>query len=123
MDKRTAIKVMNSHYHQEVFNNSNALFSNINACKDVWWFDIPLKKLSSHIEINLLVYDYKARVIHHLCVPINYLKTRLDKLHIREDRKCISLELSTEEYMLFKDIRPRSGKLNFSQYLKASVTL
>ncbi len=123
MDKKTAIKILNNYYEQVRFNNINSLFSNINASKDVWWFDIPLKKLSSHTEINLLLYDDKTDTIHHLRVPIEYLKSNLDKLHVREDKDCISLELSTEEYMLFKDIRPKSGKLNFSQFLKISVTL
>jgi hypothetical protein len=123
MDKKTAIQAMNNHCGQNKFNYSNTNFANINVAKDVWWFDIPLKKLSSHTKINLLLHDYKKHIMYHLCIPIEYFKSNMDMLHVRKEKDCISIELSTEEYMLFKDIRPQSGKLRFDQFLKTSVEI
>ena len=121
MDKKTAIKLLNDHFAHNIFNNSNVNFSNINTAKDVWWFDIPLKKISSSEEINLLMHDDKKHLIYHLCIPSEYFKSNIDMLHVRDEKHCISLELSTQEHLLFKDIRPKSGKLDFSKFLKTSI--
>jgi hypothetical protein len=123
MDKKTAIKITNEHYQNNLLINKNVCFSNINKEKEVWWFDVSLKKLSEIEEINLLMFDDKSRVICHLCVPTDYFNSNLEHFKVRTEKNCISLELSAEKHMLFKDVRPTSSGLKFDEFLKASVEI
>jgi len=94
-------------------------FANINASKDVWWFDIPLQEVMSerHEFIGLLVFDHKSDDLHYLRVPTVYLRSNMEKLFVRPDKETISLELSTKAPNVFQDVRPGGGKLSFRQFL------
>lgn len=59
MKKATAIQQMNNLYGDSVLNNKNTCFANINKSKDVWWFDISLKRLETGEELNLLTYNHR----------------------------------------------------------------
>lgn len=121
MDRKTAIKAINNHYQNNLLLNKNVSFSNINKEKEVWWFEVSLEKLSQIEKINLLMYDNKSSVIYHLCIPTGYLTSNLEHFKVRTEKNCISLELSAEKQMLFRDLRPTSSKWNFDNFLKASV--
>ena len=123
ISKKEAIKLMNGHYDRPVLNYKNTCFSNINSSKDVWWFDISLQRISKSEVINILVYDYKTNSIYHLIVPTHYFNENRNKFAIREDRACVSIELSCDETNKFQDIRPTSGRMKFSEFLKAECCL
>ena len=76
MEKQEAIGRLNQRYKTSVLTNRNTHFSNINAKKDVWWFDIPLVKVEPEANdiLHLLLYDHRSREIHHLRVPTSYFK-------------------------------------------------
>ncbi len=124
LSKRDAIAIINAHNNVPL-TNATTHFANINSGKSVWWFDIPVKKfISGKFEtINLLLYDNNDGLLHHLSVNINQIKDNLDSVYIREDKECISLELSAQKYNRFQDIRPGSGRMDFSQFLVKTVTI
>jgi hypothetical protein len=121
MEKREAIRRANQLYKATVLNNHNTHFSNINAAKDVWWFDIPLEKVSSSTEmiLHLLLYDDRSNELHHLRVPTSYFRENRLQLVIREKKKTISLELSAARSRLFQDVRPTAGGVRFGQFLNS----
>ena len=96
----------------------NTFFSNINAAKEVWWFEFPVAKMSPEAEeqINFLMYDHRTDEIHYLRVPTEYLRENLSRLMIRKDKPFVSLELSAERSRMFKDLRPKSGGVQFGQF-------
>jgi hypothetical protein len=93
-------------------------FANINSSKDVWWYDIPLHLISSATldYIDLLAYDNRSDELHHLPVPIKYIKRFLPGLVIREKKNTISLELSADPYKPFEDVRPGGRRIDFSVF-------
>lgn len=119
MEKREAIRRTNQRYKVAELNNRNAHFANINARKDVWWFDIPLKKVNPGAEriLHLLLYDHRSKELHHLRVPTGYIRENLSKLVTRNEKETISLELSTDRSNLFQDVRPTAGGVHFGQFL------
>jgi hypothetical protein len=119
MEKSDAIRRINQLYKIAELNNRNTHFSNINSAKDVWWFDIPLKKASQNADrlIHLLLYDHRSKKLHYLRVPTTYIRGNLSKLVIRDEKKTISLELSADRWKLFQDVRPTSGGIGFGQFL------
>ena len=99
---------------------SNTHFSSINSSKNVWWLDIPREKLTTPLfeQINLLLYDdqpAKPR-LHHLVVPVSYLRQNLQHLRIRTDNNKISLELSANTSNIYDDVIG-AGRLSFRQFL------
>ena len=119
MEKREAMRRKNQLYRVADLNNGNTHFSNINAAKDVWWFDIPLKKVNAGAEriLHLLLYDHRSKELHHLRVPTTYIRENLSRLVIRGEKETISLELSTDRSNLFQDVRPTAGGVRFGQFL------
>jgi len=122
MEKREVIRRANHQYKVTVLNNRNTDFSNINAAKNVWWFDIPLEKVNSSTEriLHLLLYDHRSRELHHLRVPMSYFREHRSQLVVRDKKRTISLELSADSSRLFQDVRPTAGGIRFVQFLLSS---
>ena len=107
--------------NQELNLESNTThFASINASKDVWWYDIACKKVTSghHEFIDVLAHDHRDDKLYHLVVPTKYLRDNLDKLDIRQDKDTISLELSANEFNFLQDVRSGGGKVPFAQFRK-----
>ena len=98
-------------------------FANVNWSKEVWWFDIPLAKIgaSGCDALDLLVATADTKLLHHLHVPLAWLRENLSSFHIRDDKQCVSLEISSREGDLFRDIRPGSKRMQFARYLVMSL--
>ena len=62
------------------------------------------------------MYDHRTDEIHYLQVPMQYLRENLSRLVVREDKDFVSLELSAERSRMFKDLRPKSGGVQFVQF-------
>ena len=93
-------------------------FASINAGKDVWWFDIPCKKVIAghHAVLDILVHDHRSNELHHLVVPTQYFRDNFSKLVVRKDKDTISLELSASSSNFLRDIRPAGGQVAFAQF-------
>ena len=91
-------------------------FANINRTKpSVWFFHIPLKNIQREGDITLLLYDNRNSKLHCLQVPTAYFKQNQPKLRVRDDKDCISLELSTGKPDLFRDTIGK-GRISFAQF-------
>ncbi|MEK6301689.1 MAG: hypothetical protein AABO41_13345 [Acidobacteriota bacterium] len=101
---------------------SSTHFANINAAKEVWWLEIPQTKLAQagDLTINLLLYDSRSGILHHLQVPKLFFETHEKQLVIRPEKACLVLELSSEKARQFRDVRPGGDGIEFRPFLKAS---
>lgn len=98
-------------------------FSNINVAKDVWWIDVPLSRLDCDgpEQIDLLLFDDRSHELHHLAVPTEYIRDHLDALTIREGKKCVQLELSAKASDRFRNVKPISSEVLFSQFVTRTL--
>ena len=98
--------------------SSTTHFASINASKEVWWYDIPCKKVTTgrHEVLHLLAHDHRCSELHHLVVPTKYFRDNLSKLLVREDKDSISLELSANRSTFLQDVRPGAGRIHFAQF-------
>ena len=107
------------HEHPGVeFQTDATLFANINASKEVWWYDLPLKKVTENRRdfIDLLAFDYRTGELHCLHIPVDFFRINLSKLVIRGDKETISLELSARASDRFQDVRATGGRVRFAQF-------
>jgi hypothetical protein len=102
---------------------SSIHFANVNASKDVWWLDIPISKLSQsgNSNIGLLLFDHRLDRLYYLEIPKGFFKDNQRRLVTRSERECISLELSTDNAKIFRDVRPGGDGVDFSRFLKETV--
>ena len=93
-------------------------FANVNSRKAVWWLDIPREKLGdrSTSDLHLVLAD-EGGVVHYLRVPKAWMARNISALALRTDKNVISLELSAVPASLFRDVRPRSGRLDFAPFV------
>lgn len=93
-------------------------FANINAAKDVWWYDISCKEVASghHEVLHVLAHDHRTNELHHLVVLTKYLRDNLRRLVIRQDKDTIGLELSASRSNFLQDLRPGGGRIQFAQF-------
>lgn len=98
-------------------------FANVNSSKDVWWLDIPVGKLSQagNSNISLLLYDHRSGQLHYLDVPKSYFIDNQRRLVTRTEKRCISLELSTDKSTMFRDVRPGGDGVDFSRFLVETI--
>ena len=122
--KPEAIAIANRGGAMQLRTNTTA-FANVNSSQEVWWFDIPLAKVVAerYDAIDLLVVTSDVRLLHHLRVPVAWLRENLSNFHVRIDKQAVSLELSSREVNLFQDTRSGSKKIQFVRFLVNSVAL
>lgn len=105
--------------------NSSTHFAHVNSSKQVWWFDIPVEKFTSgqYSTLDLLLVTADSTLLHHIEVPVSYIRDNLSDFYVRDDKASVSLELSSRASNLFQDMRPRSNKRPFVQFLLRSLDL
>lgn len=105
--------------------NTHFILANINRTKTkaVWWLDIPLSKVTSqdYSKFDLLLFDYRNHKLHHLSVPVSFFKENISRLVVRNNK--IRLELSADSAQLLRDVRPKSGGINFRSFKHCSRCL
>lgn len=92
--------------------NGNVCWANINAKKDVWWIDIPIRKLKKHL--HLLLNDEVKRVFYWISVEAK-ISDPYDKFRKIRDNY-IGIELSSREPNKFVDIKSGGTNFNFKEY-------
>ena len=97
MTRECAIRHGNQRCTSAAMQGHNTHFSNINTSKDVWWLDIPKRKIEqpSTDALHLLLCDDRLgeQRFYHLQVPISYLQKNIRDFRIRDDTDKIHLEL------------------------------
>jgi len=122
MKKAEGLRHMNRICKVALLNHQNTHFSNINHAEPVWWFHIPITKITgSHANalLHVVCYDRRSYNLSHLVVPTSYLRKHLaspNKLHqlMHASRvEKISIELSIKIADLFQD---RLSGCGFAQF-------
>jgi hypothetical protein len=118
MDKTSALLEI-SRRTGVTLDRRGARFANVNRGKTVWWLDVPLEKIvdMTDPDLHIVLADSNGQV-HYLRVPKKWMATNIDAFAIREDKAAISLELSCGSGNLFQDVRPTSGRLDFSRFVR-----
>ncbi len=117
MDKSAAVAIVKARRASKSLGRAVS-FANVCSGKPVWWLELPRKKVFDRTtpHVDLVLADNDAGV-HHLRVPKEWLVENIDRLAKRESKDVIVLELSTLSHERFRDVRPRSGRLNFAIFL------
>ncbi len=124
--KSDAISIIVGHHEGPAIRNQRFFFSNINSLRKVWWLDIPESALDLQrgIELGLLLYDQRSNMLHHLTVPVSFLRKNRSGF-VRRDRAAggpaICLELSADALQLFKDVRPTAAGVEFAEHKHCSI--
>lgn len=77
VSKQEAIDFLNKRYYPNVLPSEYIFFSNINHTVDAWLIEIPLQRIETETmeeNIHILLYDYRSHNIHHLEVPISFIR-------------------------------------------------
>ncbi len=123
VDKKAAIARRNQALGSAVLGVNNSHFAAINLNKNIWWFDIPLSRLSvgQYEFVHLLLHHTPTDVLHHLRVPTLFLRTQQDNLVIRNKgarKAALSLELSADRDCWLQDIRPTGTGVRFAEFVQ-----
>lgn len=94
-------------------------FANINSAKDVWWVDIPLSALADTEaeSVDLALFDGRTSELHHLSIPVGFVKENLAALHVRDDAARVSLELAVDLPDRFRNVVPVDSGVSFAPFL------
>lgn len=119
--KKSIINFLNKN-HNANLNNKNVRYSSINKSKNVWWFNIPIKKFNE--EMNLFLFDENKTIWINL--PKNFCLNLTDNFRIRIDNKKndIDIEICSDktDSNFLKDIKSISKNFDFSKYVKMEIS-
>jgi hypothetical protein len=119
--KKSTIDFLNKN-HNASLNNKNVRFSSINKSKNVWWFNIPMKKFNE--EVNLFLFDENKTIWINL--PKNFCLNLTENFRIRVDNKKndIDIEICSDktDSNFLKDIKSISKNFDFSKYVKMEIS-
>lgn len=94
--------------------NGNVCWANINAAKDVWWIDIPIKKFKNHL--HLLLNDELKKIFYWISINADQIEDPYNKFRKLRDNY-ISIELSSRETNEFVDIKSGGKNFNFRIFM------
>ena len=97
MEKASAINRVNAYLGYALLNDGNTLFSNVNAAKPVWWFNIDPRKFKN--ELHLLCARNAGLI--WLTIEANRFPNLEKAFRRRPDNGKIDFETScgTDQYM------------------------
>ena len=114
-EKSQIIKYMQSNFGSTSVKSNNTSFSSINKSKQVWWFNVPVKKFED--AVNLLLKGTDEITWIHL--PTNFVNNLASKFKIREDKNAVDLEISADKsYLYLKDIKSGGTHFDFKPFVK-----
>jgi hypothetical protein len=119
MKKSSAISYINNQVGQQVLNNSNTSFSNINSRRSVWWMNIKLEKLKR--DFNILIVGEKD--LHWLKIPANSFNPYRD-FRIWEEKGAIDLYISSDiKDRYLRDISSGARGVDFKPFLHKTYVI
>ena len=124
IDNATAIARRNQQLGTPVLSADNCLFAALDHKRNIWWFDVPVKRLHTGLGdwINLLLHTPENDQLQHLKVPTSFLRTRLEEMEVRNAHKrrtTISLALSADRDAWLQDQRPGGNNVSFARFLQS----
>jgi len=117
MNKNIASAIVNKHLNSQLLNpnnGGNVTWANINASKDVWWADIPVKKFAK--TLYLILNDDRNSTFSLLSIDNGKIKYPYN--HFKKLREgYISIEISSRDRDKFIDLKSGGTNFNFSNFL------
>ena len=123
LDKKLAIARRNQELGGAVLGVNNCHFAALNTNKNIWWFDIPLARLTvgQYEWVHLLLHTPSTDELLHLKVTTAFLREKREGMVVRATHKrtpTMSLELSADKDSYLQDVRPTGTGVNFAQFLQ-----
>ncbi len=115
VDKNQAIEQVNSELGHTLLNNHNTHYSNINASKDVWWFNISPKKFKR--DLHLLCVRGDSSLIW-LKIEANTFPNPQQVFRLRPDNGLIDLEIACAPDRYMCDVKSGGTGYNFRPHVQ-----
>ena len=116
MERKAAIKVVNSHTGSGMLTHSNTSFANINAEKDVWWLTIDMRHFTKERHILLA----RDPGLIWLRIAANTFPAPHKIFRIRSDKDSASIEIccngTDSRYM--RDTRSGGTGYDFHRHIE-----
>jgi hypothetical protein len=109
------MKIVNRHLRKVSLNSKNTYIAKINASKEVWWINIPIKRFTN--DLNLLLKNKNSFI--WLKINANTFTNPKDIFRFRSDTERVDLEISSNKqnnYMV--DIKSGGKRHNFNPYIE-----
>ncbi|WP_081210515.1 hypothetical protein [Salegentibacter sediminis] len=114
-EKSNIIEYLKNTFAAASVNSSNTSYSNINKSKQVWWFNVPVRKFDD--EVNLLLKGEEE--IIWVKLPKDFVTNLESKFKIRQDKDAVDLEISADRsYLYLKDVKSGGKHFDFKPYVK-----
>lgn len=115
MTKKELIDHINQNYNASL-DSRNTSYSNINKSKNVWWFNVPVKKFTEDVHLLLNAKDYAIWIV----LPRGFAEGI--PFRIREDKEAVDLEISADRsYKFLKDVKSGGTGFDFSPFVKETI--
>lgn len=120
MDKSIAMRMVNRHLGEASrLNHHNAIFSNVNVSKDVWWFTIPPQKFESELHVLLAKEDDSGLIQLRIKADTFPNPYALFEARVRNGKVFVDWEICSDDtdprYMC--DTRNRGTKYDFGPHI------
>ena len=114
MDKKSAMARVNSEQGYLLLNNRNTSYSNVNAAKPVWWFNIDPRKFQN--DLHLLC----AKNTGFIWLTIKAgMFDRLERtFRIRPDKGLVDLEISCGRERYMHDVKSGGNGYDFRPHIR-----
>jgi hypothetical protein len=114
--KKEIIEYINQNY-DVALNSKNTSYSKVNKSKDVWWFNIPVPKFSS--EVNLLLQIENG--VFWVLLPVGFVKSIAEKFRIRLDKDAVDIEVNAGSRNFLCDVKSGGTGFNFNPFIKEEI--
>ena len=115
MDKNQAIEQVNSELGYALLNRRNTHFSNVNAAKSVWWFNVAPRKFEN--DLHLLCATRDSRLIW-LKIEANTFPNPQQVFRARPDNGLIDLEISSAAQRYMCDVKSGGSGYDFRPHVQ-----
>ena len=116
MNKFTARNIVNRQLGYSSLNpnnGGNVCWANINAAKDVWWVDIPIKKFTK--SLHLILNDERKKEFYWISINENKINNPYEYFS-KLGEKFIRIEISSREADKFVDVKSGGTRFDFRTF-------
>ncbi len=112
--KGSAMARVNSEHGHELLNHRNTCYSNVNAAKPVWWFNIDPRKFQN--DLHLLCARNTELV--WLMIEKNTFRNPDQVFRIRPDKGLVDIEISCGRERYMHDVKSGGSGYDFSPHIR-----
>ena len=117
-DKKDLIAHINTNYNAGL-TSSNTSFSKVNKSKNVWWFNIAVKKFEAPVHL-LLQIDVGAFWIE---LPVGFVASLEKTFRIRKDKDAVDLEINAGSNNFLCDVKSGGTGFCVGNFMREEIYL